>query len=63
MAGWSSRNTCCGHACGCALADQGAHTGLIRDCLRHGNIQHAVKYTAANPGAVPEALAVTAETG
>jgi type 1 fimbriae regulatory protein FimB len=37
------------HACGFALADQGADTRLIQDYLGHGNIQHTVRYTAANP--------------
>jgi type 1 fimbriae regulatory protein FimB len=36
------------HACGFALADQGADTRLIQDYLGHRNIQHTVKYTAAN---------------
>jgi type 1 fimbriae regulatory protein FimB len=38
-----------GHACGFALADQGADTRLIQDYLGHRNIQHTVKYTAAKP--------------
>ena len=37
------------HACGFALADQGADTGLIQDYLGHRKIQHTVRYTAANP--------------
>jgi type 1 fimbriae regulatory protein FimB len=37
------------HACCFTLADQGADTRLIQDCLRHRNIQHSVKYTATNP--------------
>jgi type 1 fimbriae regulatory protein FimB len=37
------------HACGCALADQGADTRLIQDSLGHRNIQHTVRYTATNP--------------
>jgi len=37
------------HACGFALADQGADTRLIQDYLRHRNIQHTVMYTATNP--------------
>jgi len=37
------------HACGYALADQGADTRLIQDYLGHRNIQHTVKYTATNP--------------
>ena len=37
------------HACGFALADQGAGTRLIQDYLGHRNIQHTVIYTAANP--------------
>jgi len=36
------------HACGFALADQGADTRLIQDYLGHRNIQHTVIYTAAN---------------
>jgi type 1 fimbriae regulatory protein FimB len=36
------------HACGFALADQGADTRLIQDYLGHRNIQHTVKYTATN---------------
>jgi type 1 fimbriae regulatory protein FimB len=37
------------HACGFAMADQGADTRLIQDYLGHRNIQHTVKYTATNP--------------
>jgi type 1 fimbriae regulatory protein FimB len=37
------------HACGFALADQGADTRLIQDYLGHRNIQHTVMYTATNP--------------
>ncbi len=37
------------HACGYALADQGAATRLIQDYLGHRNIQHTVRYTATNP--------------
>ena len=37
------------HACGFALADQGADTRLIQDFLGHRNIQHTVRYTATNP--------------
>jgi type 1 fimbriae regulatory protein FimB len=37
------------HACGYALADQGADTRLIQDYLGHRNIQHTVKYAATNP--------------
>jgi len=37
------------HACGFALADQGADTRLIQDYLGHRNIQHTVQYTATNP--------------
>src|SRR6266481_712697 len=33
------------HACGFALADQGADTRLIQDYLGHRNIQHTVRYT------------------
>jgi site-specific recombinase XerD len=36
------------HGCGCALADQGADTRLIQDYLGYRNIQHTVRYTAAN---------------
>jgi len=37
------------HACGFALADHGADTRLIQDYLGHRNIQHTLRYTAANP--------------
>jgi type 1 fimbriae regulatory protein FimB len=37
------------HACGFALADQGADTRLIQDYLGHRNIQHTIMYTATNP--------------
>lgn len=37
------------HACGYALANQGADTRLIQDYLGHRNIQHTVRYTATNP--------------
>lgn len=37
------------HACGYALADQGADTRLIQDYMGHRNIQHTVRYTATNP--------------
>ena len=37
------------HACGFALAYQGADTRLIQDYLGHRNIQHTVRYTATNP--------------
>jgi type 1 fimbriae regulatory protein FimB len=37
------------HACGFALADQGADTRLIQDYLGHRYIQHTVIYTATNP--------------
>jgi type 1 fimbriae regulatory protein FimB len=38
------------HACGYALANQGADTRLIQDYLGHWNIQHTVWcYTASNP--------------
>ena len=37
------------HACGFALADQGADTRLIQDFLGHRNIMHTVIYTATNP--------------
>ncbi len=37
------------HACGFALADQGADIRVIQDYLGHRNIQHTVKYTAPNP--------------
>jgi len=37
------------HACGFALADQGADTRLIQDYLGHRSIRHTVRYTAANP--------------
>ena len=37
------------HACGFALANQGADTRLIQDYLGHRNIQHTVRYTATIP--------------
>jgi type 1 fimbriae regulatory protein FimB len=37
------------HACGFALADQGADTRLIQDYPGHRKIEHTVKYTATNP--------------
>jgi type 1 fimbriae regulatory protein FimB len=37
------------HACGYALADQGADTRLIQDYLGHRNIQHTMRYTATHP--------------
>lgn len=37
------------HACGFALAEQGADTRLIQGYLRHRNIMHTVIYTATNP--------------
>ena len=37
------------HACGFALADQGAVTRLIPGYLGHSTIQHTVRYTATNP--------------
>jgi type 1 fimbriae regulatory protein FimB len=37
------------HACGFALADQGADTRLIQDYHGHRNTQHTVRYTATNP--------------
>jgi type 1 fimbriae regulatory protein FimB len=36
------------HACGFALADQGADTRLIQDYLGHRDIRHTVIYTATN---------------
>ncbi|EBW1603214.1 tyrosine-type recombinase/integrase [Salmonella enterica subsp. enterica] len=36
------------HACGYALADNGADTRLIQDYLGHRNIRHTVIYTASN---------------
>ena len=33
------------HACGFALADQGADTRLIQDYLGHRNIAHTTRYT------------------
>ncbi|EBR2462733.1 DNA recombinase, partial [Salmonella enterica subsp. enterica serovar Abony] len=36
------------HACGYALADNGADTRLIQDYLGHRNISHTVRYTASN---------------
>jgi type 1 fimbriae regulatory protein FimB len=37
------------HACGFALADQGADTRLIQDYLGHRSIRHTVQYTASSP--------------
>src|SRR5215470_12158988 len=37
------------HACGFALADQGADTRLMQDYLGPRNIQHTVRDTATNP--------------
>jgi type 1 fimbriae regulatory protein FimB len=37
------------HACGFALADQGADTRLIQDYLGHRDVRHTVRYTASNP--------------
>jgi type 1 fimbriae regulatory protein FimB len=37
------------HACGFALADQGADPRLIQDYLGHRNIQYTGRYTATNP--------------
>jgi type 1 fimbriae regulatory protein FimB len=37
------------HACGFALADQGADKRLIQDYFGHRKIEHTVKYTASNP--------------
>jgi type 1 fimbriae regulatory protein FimB len=37
------------HACGFALADQGADTRFIQYLIGHRNIQHTVMYTATNP--------------
>lgn len=36
------------HACGFALADQGADTRLIQDYLGHRNIQHTLRHTATH---------------
>ena len=37
------------HACGFALADQGADTRLIQDYLGYSNMQHAVRSMTINP--------------
>jgi site-specific recombinase XerD len=37
------------HACGFAIAVQGADNRLIQDYLGHRNIQHTVRYTATIP--------------
>ncbi len=37
------------HACGFALANQGADPRLIQDYLGHRNIQHTIRYIATNP--------------
>jgi site-specific recombinase XerD len=47
------------HACGFALAEQGADTRLIQDYLGHRNIQHTVKYTATNPTRFEKIVALT----
>jgi type 1 fimbriae regulatory protein FimB len=44
------------HACGFALADQGADTRLIQDYLGHRNIQHTVRYTATNSARFEKAI-------
>lgn len=36
------------HACGYALANEGADTRLIQDYLGHRNIRHTVRYTQGN---------------
>jgi len=46
------------HACGFALADQGADTRLIQDYLGHRNISHTVRLHGHQPGAVWEVVAV-----
>jgi type 1 fimbriae regulatory protein FimB len=46
------------HACGFALADQGADTRLIQNYLGHRNTQHTVKYTATNSARFEIAVAV-----
>ncbi len=37
------------HSCGYYLAEQGLPTRDIQEYLGHRNIQHTVRYTAANP--------------
>ena len=37
------------HACGFAIADQGAETLLRQDYLGHRNIQHSIRYAATKP--------------
>ncbi len=37
------------HACGFALADQGADTRLMQDDLGHRNMPHTVRDTATHP--------------
>jgi site-specific recombinase XerD len=37
------------HSCGFYLAEQGLPTRDIQEYLGHKNIQHTVRYTAANP--------------
>ncbi|MBW4462450.1 MAG: tyrosine-type recombinase/integrase [Nodosilinea sp. WJT8-NPBG4] len=39
-----------GHSCGYHLAEQGMPTRDIQVYLGHKNIQHTVRYTAANLG-------------
>jgi len=36
------------HACGLALADQGADTRPIQGYLGHSNMPHTLRYTATN---------------
>jgi type 1 fimbriae regulatory protein FimB len=40
------------HACGFALADQGADTRLIQDYLGHRNIQYTVNLQGGQSGKV-----------
>src|SRR5580692_1458209 len=47
------------HACGFALADQGADTRLIQDYLGHRNIQHTRQVHGDQPGAVRKVVALT----
>src|SRR6266481_1171971 len=46
------------HACGFALADQGADTRLIQDYLGHRNIQHTRQVHGHQPSTVRKAVAV-----
>jgi type 1 fimbriae regulatory protein FimB len=44
------------HACGLALADQGADTRPIQGYLGHSNMPHTLRYTATNPARLEKKL-------